>query len=100
MIYQLEKQAKMTYGEDRADVVLGGAGLSYFIMSDDDKDLNAWSDSLGKSTVIGLNRSGDLLDTDKSYTEMEDQRDLLFSDELGLLLPGSGWSDGGSSDRI
>ncbi|NLH35930.1 MAG: type IV secretory system conjugative DNA transfer family protein [Lactococcus chungangensis] len=88
MIYQLEKQAKMTYGEDRADVVLGGAGLSYFIMSDDDKDLNAWSDSLGKSTVIGLNRSGDLLDTDKSYTEMEDQRDLLFSDELGLLLPG------------
>lgn len=88
MVYQLEKQAKMTYGEDRADVVLGGAGLSYFIMSDDDKDLDAWSDSLGKSTVIGINRSGDLLDTDKSYTEMEDQRDLLYKDELGLLLEG------------
>ena len=88
MVYQLEKQAEMTYGKDRADVVLGGAGLSYFIMSDNDDDLSAWSNSLGKSTVIGLNRSGDLLDTDKSYTEMEEQRDLLFDDELGLLLPG------------
>lgn len=76
------------YGETKSKSILGAAGNTYYIKADDFDEAKDFSEKLGPATVITTQRSGDPLDSDKSYTEMEKDRNLLKADELTRLMQG------------
>lgn len=79
---QSKHQIYDTYGDTVGKSILQAAGNTMFIMSDDNEDADAFSKDLGESTLITEQRSGDPLALDKSYTEMEDGRPLMYAHEL------------------
>lgn len=87
-VYQSEGQVDETYGKEQAIALRNACGNSYFIMSQDWDDTEGFVKRLGQSTIITYNRAGDFLDVDKSYTEMEDGRLLMFADEAMRLRKG------------
>lgn len=87
-VYQSEAQADENYGEKQADALRNACGNSYFIMSQSTSDTEDFVKKLGQSTIITYNRAGDFLDIDKSFTEMEDSRNLMFMDEAMRLREG------------
>jgi len=87
LVYQAEGQADKVYGEE-AKALRAACGNSYFIMSSDWEDTEGFVKKLGESTIITYNRAGDPLARDKSYTEMEEQRNLMMADEAMRLREG------------
>ncbi|MBO0422719.1 VirD4-like conjugal transfer protein, CD1115 family [Enterococcus plantarum] len=87
-VYQSEAQVVENYGEQQAAALRAACGNSYYILSQDLDDTEVYTKKLGTSTIITYNRAGDFLDVDKSYTEMEDGRNLLMVDEAMRLREG------------
>lgn len=87
-VIQSQAGYEEVYGEKRAKGILGAAGNTYYIKGDDFNEAKAFAEKLGPGTAIAVQRSGDPLDTDKSYTEMEKERQLLMADELMRLMEG------------
>ena len=79
---QSKHQIYDNYGDTVGKSILQAAGNTMFIMSDDNDDADEFSKDLGESTLIMEQRSGDPLALDKSYTEMEDGRPLMYAHEL------------------
>lgn len=89
-IFRLFSQSKHqiydNYGDTVGKSILQAAGNTMFIMSDDNDDADEFSKELGESTLITEQRSGDPLALDKSYTEMEDGRPLMYAHELRSIF--------------
>lgn len=83
---QSSHQTINRYGQELGKVILQATGNSFFIMSDDNEDADSFARDLGETTVIEEQRSGDPLNVNKSYTEMEGSRSLMQANELRKLL--------------
>lgn len=83
---QSYQQVYENYGDTQGKVLLQSAGNSIFIQSDDKEDAKDFAENLGETTVIVEQRSGSKMDLNKSYTELEDGRDLINTYELRKLL--------------
>lgn len=83
---QSYQQVYENYGDTLGKVILQAAGNSIFIQSDDKEDAKDFADNLGDTTVIVEQRSGSPMDLNKSFTELEDGRELINTYELRKLL--------------
>lgn len=85
---QSNDQLDDKYGEKLAGAIRGACGNTVFIMSDELKDAEDFSEKLGKQSIIKSDRHGDPMSRDKSYGEREDGRLLLDKNELRNLKEG------------
>ncbi|WP_190289091.1 type IV secretory system conjugative DNA transfer family protein [Lactococcus kimchii] len=83
---QSYQQVYENYGDTLGKVILQASGNSIFIQSDDKDDAKDFADNLGETTVIVEQRSGSPMDLNKSFTELEDGRELINTYELRKLL--------------
>ncbi|MCL2113252.1 MAG: type IV secretory system conjugative DNA transfer family protein [Streptococcaceae bacterium] len=83
---QSYQQVYENYGDTLGKVILQAAGNSIFIQSDDKEDAKDFAENLGETTVIVEQRSGSPMDLNKSFTELEDGRELINTYELRKLL--------------
>ncbi|AYG01149.1 type IV secretory system conjugative DNA transfer family protein [Lactococcus allomyrinae] len=82
---QSEAGFKDKYPEKEGDAIIGGLPGKFYLISDRFEENEDLSKRLGQATVVAYNRMGDPLDIDKSYTEMEEERQLMFADETARL---------------
>lgn len=73
------------YPGKEGEAILKAAPGTMYLISDSGDDAQEMSERLGKTTVIGYNRIGSPLDIDKSITEQEEERPLLYKDEIMRL---------------
>ncbi|GAB2022341.1 hypothetical protein RyT2_14150 [Pseudolactococcus yaeyamensis] len=73
------------YPDKEGAAILNGTPATFYLMSEEPEDAESFSKRLGDSTVVKVSRSGDPLDSDKSFTETEDDRRLLKPEELMRL---------------
>lgn len=76
---------KDVYPGDEGKAILAGLPGTIYLISDEEDDVKNVNKKLGTTTTVAYNRTGDPLDVDKSYTEMEEGRDLMLEDEVSRL---------------
>ena len=75
------------YG-DNAETITGNCGNQIFILTNDNKTAEEFSKSLGNTTRLDIQRSGNKFSDSKSFTESTSEEALLTPNQLMGLLPG------------
>ena len=80
-------QVTNLYG-DNAETITGNCGNQIFILTNDNKTAEEFSKSLGNTTRLDIQRSGNKFADSKSFTESTSEEALLTPNQLMGLLPG------------
>lgn len=81
LIIQAYNQLKSLYGE-ASETIEGNCGNQIYILTNDNKTAEKFSELIGEETIVSHSRSGEVYSLEKNYTESLDTRRLLKSDEL------------------
>jgi len=87
LIIQSYAQIEKLYDKD-ADTIIGNCGNQIYILTNDKQTAEMYSALIGNETITNLNRSGNKLSLNKSFTEMYDEKPLLNPNELMELQEG------------
>lgn len=87
LVVQSYAQVEKLYDKD-AETIIGNCGNKIYILTNDNQTAENYSQSLGNKTIMTVSRSGGKLSQNKSFTEAQEERPLLNSNELMQLQPG------------
>lgn len=87
LIIQSYSQIEATYG-DKANTIIGNCGNQIYIQSADKSTTELFSSLIGNETITNINRIGNKMSLNKSFTEIMEEKPLINPNELQDLLVG------------
>lgn len=85
---QSYSQLEEVYGKQNTTTIRSNCGNQIYILTTNEDTAESFSKQLGNKTQVNKSRSGDILSTNKTYTESTDSRRLLTAEELMSLKEG------------